>query len=129
MSIYIWQAAIKQLHSRVMKSIVLFFLAFFTAPALAAYSAAIEDLPLMERMTEQAEPVVFDTPAGRVVETGADISARAQVVQDFYATALPPLGWRNLGAGVFARGDEVLKIETETANGQTTVRFTLSPKG
>lgn len=95
------------------------------------FVSTIEDLPLMPGLTEDMDAgVVFDSPAGRIVEAYAlgDIGERQ--VLDFYATALPQLGWRQDGAGVFVREREILKVEFPgpmTPGQPLTVRFALAP--
>lgn len=104
---------------------------FVTAPVSAAetaYSTVIEDLPLMQGMTEKAdEAVVFDKPAGRIVEINAETAAAPQAVEQFYAEALPPLGWQTVAPATYARGDEKLKIDTEKRGAATVAHFTLTP--
>ena len=105
------------------------------AAAFAAdeFVAGIEDLPLMPRLAEHADQrVKFDSPGGRVVETLASGAVARGDVLEFYARALPELGWRPVSAGVWARVGERLRIEFPAAQrgappGQTLVRFYLAP--
>lgn len=110
----------------------LFALAFFvTAPAFAAasYSSVIEDLPLMPGMTEiSKDALVFDTPSGRIAETGVETATSAAVISKFYAETLPPLGWKEVSAFIFIRENESLKINIEQKDHASHVRFSLSPK-
>jgi hypothetical protein len=65
------------------------------APAYAAdFLKAIEDVPLIAGMTEQAEPVVFESDQGRVVKTIAEGHVDAARISSFYVETLPSLGWK-----------------------------------
>lgn len=94
-----------------------------STPALAGWSRAIDDLPLMAGMRETGEPVIFDKPGGRIVETSAATQATPEQVARFYQDALPPLGWVPRGKD-YARGGEVLSIDAKT----NIVRFILTPE-
>ena len=105
------------------------------SPARAAdeFVAGLEDLPLMPRLVELADQrVKFDSAGGRVVEAiAAGAVARAEIL-GFYARALPELGWRAEGEGVWAREGERLRIEFPlpprgARAGETIVRFYLAP--
>lgn len=97
------------------------------------FFAAIDDLPLMPGLTEDANAGVnFDSPAGRIAEAVAfgDVSERQ--VLEFYAAALPQLGWRRDGDAQFSREREILKLEfpaSPKAGSPLTVRFLLKPAG
>ena len=98
-----------------------------------AFVSGIEDLPLMPGLAEVEETgMVFDTPAGRIVEAFASGRvSRAQVVS-FYAATLPQLGWSPADATRFRREGETLELHfpaTPGAAGQLTVRFALKPAG
>ena len=82
------------------------------APASATtFLKAIEDVPLVEGLTEAAEPVVFESDFGRVVKTSATGQVGAEAVEIFYSQTLPALGWkRSEGAFVFERETERLTI-------------------
>jgi hypothetical protein len=108
--------------------VVLFLLA--VSPALADYSEAIEDLPLMPGMVEKKDDVlIFDKPDGRIVETSIETDAPPAEVKKFYEESLPPLGWHTLSLSLYAREDETLKIKIERKDETTLVRFVLKPKG
>jgi hypothetical protein len=64
------------------------------APAHAAdFLKAIEDMPLPHGMSEQPEPVVFESDQGRVVRTSIHGNTPCKEVESFYASTLPALGW------------------------------------
>jgi hypothetical protein len=92
---------------------------------------AIDDLPLMPGLVEIADAgMVFDAPAGRIVEAFATGPVGRDAVLRFYAETLPQLGWQAAGAATFQREGETLDLEFADANGSVlTVRFALSPSG
>jgi hypothetical protein len=108
-------------------------------PALAAdtvYSTVLDDLPLMQGMTEKPDDtVIFVKPGGRIVEFSAETTEPATAVKDFYQHALPPLGWKAAQPMKFIRDKEELKIDFDKAGGETPgvpagktiVRFALTP--
>jgi hypothetical protein len=111
------------------------------APAMAgteegeaggSFVAGFEDLPLMPGLIQVADAgVVFDTPAGRIVEAYAEGAVASADVAAFYARTLPQLGWRRVDAGEYRREDELLRLEISGSDGPAettvTVRFYLSP--
>lgn len=110
---------------------------FVFSPALAAerYVPGITDLPLMPGLRVAAEEsVVFDKPAGRIVQTVAHGPLEARAVARYYAETLPQLGWRADGPQSWQREDETLRLEiAATPSGKgtaagVTVRFLLNPK-
>lgn len=103
----------------------LFLTAALSSQALASeFSSVIEDLPLMPGMTELADTaVVFDKPGGRIVETTATTAATPQDIRQFYAAALPPLGWQANAGGTYVRNGELLTM-TPTEKG---VQFKITP--
>lgn len=97
--------------------------------AQARFVSGTEDLPLMAGLNEiEAAGLVFDTPAGRLVEVRAEGALTASAVRAFYAETLPQLGWRSLEGGGYAREGEILTIEITEGNGGLAVRFALTPQ-
>tara|TARA_B100000315_G_scaffold71058_1_gene64780 strand:+ start:99 stop:530 length:432 start_codon:yes stop_codon:yes gene_type:complete len=107
------------------------------APAAAGegggFLSGMEDLPLMPRLNESADGgMVFDTPAGRIVEAFASGAVTRAQVLAFYAATLPQLGWTMEEAARYSREGEILRLEfTENQPSQKgaaalTVRFALS---
>jgi hypothetical protein len=93
------------------------------------FVGGVEDLPLMPGLVEVAEArVIFDKPGGRIVEAFAVGRASAAAVREFYAQALPQLGWRRLNGGGYGREDEVLTLDIGAEGGEVTVRFSISPR-
>ena len=95
-----------------------------TAVALAAaahaaeFFAAIEDLPLPAGFSElEADGMVFESPAGRIVSAVARGEGTADGVRAFYRGALPPLGWEVRSGDRFRRDDEQLSFTFEAAQG------------
>lgn len=105
------------------------------APAAHAteFLKAIEDVPLASGLSEQAEPVIFESDQGRVIRTQAKGQVSAKAIQGFYLAALPGLGWMQIDAPdalAFARENEVLRIEVRepASNTPVTVSFELIVK-
>jgi hypothetical protein len=100
------------------------------AQSPGTFVSTIEDLPLMEGLIEEEGGMVFDTARGRIVEAYATGPVSEGAVKDFYDQTLPQLGWRPIGAGVFQRETEILKVEFPGGPGAApplTVGFRLSP--
>ena len=99
------------------------------ATAQERFVGGTEDLPLMAGLREVARRgMVFDTPAGRIVEAYARGPVTRDQVLEFYAATLPQLGWRADGAAAFRRENEVLKLQFLPAGADgLTVLFTLTP--
>ena len=100
------------------------------APSSAqqTYVPGVEDLPLMPGL--QALPGVetkFDSPGGRIVIAYAEGATNRGRVVDYYASALPQLGWERAGDAAFRREGEQLRLEFGERGSSLTVRFTLSP--
>ncbi len=104
------------------------------APAFATeFLTAIEDVPLAAGLTEQADPVIFESEQGRVVRTAAEGNVRTSDILAFYIASLPQLGWKQIEADntlSFERENERLNISMrEPANAApVTVRFELIVK-
>lgn len=102
------------------------------APPDGAFLSAIADLPLMRALEERRESgLVFDTPAGRIVEAYATGPVERAQVLAFYAETLPQLGWTPAGEARFRREGEVLTLEFPAAGVGArglTVRFSLAPE-
>ncbi len=93
------------------------------------YVSQVEDLPLMPGLSEIADAgLVFDVPAGRIVEVYAQGPVARKTVLAFYRRALPPLGWRAAGAVAFQREGENLKLDFLDGGNALIVRFTLTPE-
>jgi hypothetical protein len=95
-----------------------------TAAAIAAaaqaaeFFASIEDLPLPSGFAElEADGMVFESPAGRIVSAVARGSGSVEGVRTFYRGALPPLGWEARSGDRYRRDDEQLSFTFEPAQG------------
>ncbi|RVU36070.1 hypothetical protein EOI86_12620 [Hwanghaeella grinnelliae] len=110
-------------------AIALVFVAASVQPASAqTFLAGFEDVPLMDGLTADEDAgLVFDSPAGRIVEAYAVGEVAWPDVITFYTATLQSLGWRTLGQGRFAREGEELHIDRFGRDGDLTVRFTLAP--
>ncbi len=92
--------------------------AFSAGVRAAEFFAAIEDLPLPAGFTElEADGMVFESPAGRIVSAVARGAGAADGVRAFYRGALPPLGWEPRAGDVFRRDDEQLSFTFEPLAG------------
>ena len=94
-----------------------------TAPARAAdgFVSGAEDLPLMAGLTEdEGANLVFDKPAGRIVDAWAAGAVSRAAVAAFYAETLPELGWRRRDAASWAREGERLRIDITGVDGALT---------
>jgi hypothetical protein len=121
---------IAALHAAWLALVLACALAGGLGPARAdeGFLSTIEDLPLMPGLTEDADRgVVFEAPSGRIVESFAMGAVSREQVVEFYARALPQLGWRQEEGARFIREDEVLVIEVSGAGARLTVRFALAP--
>lgn len=110
-----------------------FLLATTTATAYAAgdtvFVTGIDDLPLMAGLTETAgSALVFDSPAGRIVEAEATGAVTRAEILRFYGATLPELGWKQEGEAAFARQRETLRLEIGGEPGAMAVRFILAPR-
>lgn len=94
-----------------------------------AYVEGIPDLPLMPGLTALPESgLVFDKPAGRIVQAFAEGSMTVQSVIAFYDETLPQLGWQRDGAGAYLREGERLKLDLSQDARGVTVQFQLFPQ-
>lgn len=99
--------------------------------ASTVFFTAIDDLPLMPGMTEQADAVVFDQPDGRVVEVMATVplGTGSAGISAFYDQTLPQLGWQKDGANSYVRDKERLSITIgNVMGGPLPVRFSIKPR-
>ena len=100
-----------------------------TCAAADGFLSGFEDVPLMPGLTTDEEAgLVFDSPAGRIVETYTVGEVAWADVISFYTASLRSLGWRMEGEGRFIRESEELQIDRFGADGALTVRFTLAPR-
>jgi hypothetical protein len=87
-------------------------------PGGAAFSAFIDDLPIMPGLSESDDGYVFDLfQGGRLAESRLSGEADTSVVRGFYAATLTQLGWRPSGSEsyVYTRGREKLIFLVEAA--------------
>ena len=93
------------------------------------FLVGLEDVPVMDGL-EVAEDssMVFDSPAGRIVEVYAIGNTGRAAVTDFYSRTLPALGWTREGDRRYAREGEALAMDFFGPEGELTIRFTLAPQ-
>ena len=115
---------------RLIRSFVIFLL--LTPPVQAGagdFLAGFDDLPVMPGLTAvDGAGIVFDTPAGRIIEGYAEGAVTKTSVRQFYDKTLPQLGWTRISSSEFRREGEHLKIDFKGKDRALTVRFTLSPE-
>lgn len=97
----------------------------------ATFVSVIPDLPLMDGLQEELdEGVVFETASGRIAEALAQGRLVPQDVTNYYANALPQLGWHLISDIKYQREGEVLSIEIHSDDQDSQlliVQFKLSP--
>lgn len=98
-----------------------------------AFVTGMEDVPLMSDLQDVPDAaVIFDKPAGRLIEAYAEGNVESAAVMKFYRETLPQLGWSIEAAkgasGVFFRERERLEIHVLDGTDRRTVRFVLSPR-
>lgn len=104
-------------------------LAICAAASAGEFLAGFDDLPVMPGLSPVKDAgIVFDTPAGRIVEGYAAGAVTREKVRRFYGRTLPQLGWSTAEGSEFRREGEKLKIDFKGKDGALTVRFTLSPR-
>ena len=93
------------------------------------FVSGIDDLPLMAGLSETAgSALVFDSPAGRIVEAEATGAVLRGDVLRFYGATLPELGWNRDGEMTFSRQRETLRLEITDQPGVIAVKFILAPR-
>lgn len=114
---------------RALSLVLVFFLSVAGFAKADGFLSSIADLPLMPGLSELADKgVVFDKPAGRIVEAYAEGAVSKAAVEDFYRQTLPQLGWQPGGGTAYQREGEQLDVEVLSDSGSTLVRFTLRPQ-
>ena len=88
-----------------------------------------EDMPLMEGLyTIPGSVLIFDTPAGRLVESRARGTFSSSKLDKFYRQTLQSLGWKFVQSGQFRRENERLNILITRIGGELEIIFRLAPK-
>ncbi|MFC7292431.1 hypothetical protein [Hirschia litorea] len=105
----------------------LVFLMSFAVPASAVdFLETIQDIPLPVGFVELGDPVEFETPFGRIVETSAEGAGTIDQSIDYYKASLPAFGWALVGGPlVFERANERLYISVSQLDVVTHVDFKL----
>lgn len=99
----------------------------FAVPASAVdFLRAIQDLPLPSGFVEFGDPVEFETPFGRIVETKAEGAGTIDQSLAYYKASLPAFGWTLVKAPlVFERGTERLYIDVKSIDTGVRAEFKL----
>jgi hypothetical protein len=96
--------------------------------ALAAFFAAVEDMPIMPGLAEPpGASTVFDKPEGRIVQLIAAGRVDRDHVLKFYADTLPQLGWRRAADGNWRREAELLRLEVRPKGRDSELRIQIAP--
>jgi hypothetical protein len=114
------------------KSLFFALAMIFAMPAALAgdaYFEALYDVPIMKGLEEVKEQaMLFDKPGGRIASVVAVSKAvGAKEIQDFYAAALPQLGWKKVQLNQYVRGEDQLVLDLVRRPPVTVLHFTLSP--
>ena len=106
---------------------------FGKASAAGGFLSVVEDLPLMEGLTEvKGSALIFSTQQGRIVQVSAksspgDTIGRENVLA-FYEHTLPQLGWIPAEGLNWVREDERLGLTLTVNGGKLMVQFSLTQK-
>ena len=106
---------------------------FGKASAAGGFLSVVEDLPLMEGLTEvKGSALIFSTQQGRIVQVSAksapgDTIGRENVLA-FYEHTLPQLGWIPAEVLNWVREDERLGLTVTVNGGKLMIQFSLTPK-
>ncbi|MBY0432118.1 MAG: hypothetical protein K2Q10_13025 [Rhodospirillales bacterium] len=108
-------------------------LAFLVQAGMAhgqTFLKSYEDLPLMPGLAEKSgSALLFDTPAGRVVEATAEGKTSVDRVYAFYRDTLPQLGWARIDDRTYRRENEVLTLDALPGKGgRMVVHFAILPE-
>ena len=95
--------------------------------AQTAFVPGFEDLPLAPNLRAEEEPVAFVTPAGRIIESTAEVSGASSEILRFYQETLPQWGWAQDTARRYQRDGEILLVDIQTESGREYVVFRLTP--
>ncbi|MCW8914312.1 MAG: hypothetical protein OQK24_00500 [Magnetovibrio sp.] len=93
----------------------------------ARFFSAIDDLPMMDSMTEVGEGMAFSTSAGRIADALASTKDGRKAILAFYSATLPQLGWSKTAQATFTREGEMLTLTFEVVDSLTQVQFSLKP--
>lgn len=100
--------------------------------ASSEFLQEIDDVPIPDGFAQQGdEPLVYDTPAGRIVEATIEGEAKQADISKFYEDTLPQLGWKKESGEAkklsFVKEDEKLDMEFIPLKPKLQVKFSLYP--
>ena len=117
-----------------MKYTVFFLICLiFSFNAQAAFIEGLEDVPIMEGLTQQSnDDISFGNEESRLIEVVLrGESIKFKKVQDFYKLTLPQMGWIYQGKRgntlIFEREGEIIEI-TKESDKPLNVRITVKSK-
>ena len=76
----------------------------------------------------EQDTIYFDKPEGRIITLAAFSANKTEDAFAFYAKTLPQLGWTKISDKEYMRDNEHLKIENQSREDGTVLKFYLSPK-
>ena len=101
-----------------------------TAALSQTFFQNIDDLPVAPGLTEVVDDGMrFDSPAGRIVTAVASGAGDVDAFRQFYANALPALGWKAADGSGYRRDGEALMLEFSQRGGRVELRVRLVPEG
>lgn len=117
----------------------LFLMALLLAPSAGfageefyspRFLTTLQDVPLMPGLSEvEEDSMMFDKPSGRIAESTARAESLAtDEIEKFYSATLPQLGWLETKEGAYVRQNEELNITVANVDGESFVRFMLTPR-
>ena len=86
---------------------------------------SMDDVPLMEGLTQVEETATFDQPDEKMVIVNAVTQESTQEVSQFYHQTLVNLGWNVILKDHYLRGKDTLTLEFSNSGKQAGVQFTL----
>lgn len=98
-----------------------------------AYVDGFDALPVMAGLSQADESLIFDTPAGRILQARLEGAVDQAASKAFYRATLRSLGWAQRlthddGSLLFVREDEALRVEWKALAGDRTgITFELNP--
>jgi len=109
--------------------IIFVFFYYFQALSQELFIEGLGDIPIYKKMEYLEDSLIlFDKIDGRYVSTKTKGNYSQKEVQEFYAKALPNLGWTSRKKNFFEREDELLEIKFFNEEDKTIAIFKIFPK-
>jgi len=93
------------------------------------YVPGTEDLPVYQGFQPiETENIVYDSESGRIIDAAySRIGDDKNDVINFYAEALPQLGWKKRKTSEYIRDGETLKLSVIKKQGTLYLKFVIRP--